>query len=92
MSGLKKNEGSRVKSKNIIQYASDQINGLDDESTLEGIKKIVAIDRITREAILMHEAEKDKIIDVSTDKMPTVTGKEIEEDVQKGSYREMIDR
>lgn len=92
MSSLERNEGSRVKNKNVIQYASDQINGLDDKNVMEGIKKIVAVDRVTKEAILTNIAEKDKIVDTNTDKMPTVTGPEIEEEFQKGSYREMIDR
>ena len=92
MSTLEKNERSRVKNKNVIQYASDKINELDSKNTMEGIKKIAAVDRVVKEAILINIAEKDKIIDTNIDKTPTVTGTEIEQDVQKGSYREMIDR
>ena len=94
MSSLNEENISRVKNKGVIQYASDQMNDptLDDKDTMEGIKRIALIDRTTREAILMHEAEKDKIISTNNGKMPVVTGTEIEEDVQKGSYREMLDR
>lgn len=92
MSSLERKEGSRVKNKNVIQYASDQINELDSKNTMEGIKRIVSVDRITREAIITHIAEKDQIVDTNTDRTPTVTGTEIEQEFQKGSYREMIDR
>ena len=75
--------GSRVKSKNVIQYASDQINNpmLEGKDTMTGIKTIVSVDKKVKEAILLHESEKDKIIDTSFGKTPIVTRAEIEEEM-----------
>ncbi len=94
MSELEMQEGSRVKNKNIIQYASDQINSLalGNKDIMAGIKTIVATDRKAKEAILLHETEKDKIIDSHLGKNPIVTGTEIEEEVNKGLYREGLER
>lgn len=52
---------SRVKSKNVIQYASDQINNpmLEDKDTITGIKTIIAVEKKVKEAILLHETEKE---------------------------------
>lgn len=94
MSTLDMNEGNRVKIKNAIQYASDEMNKptLDNKDTMTGIKTIVAVERKVREAILLHEAEKDKIIDSHLGKNPIVTGPEIEAAVNQGLYREGLER
>ena len=62
------------------------------KDTMAGIRTIVAVDKKAKEAILLHEAEKDKIIDNNLGKNPTVTGPEIEEEVNKGLYREGLER
>ncbi len=80
-------EKSSVKGKNVIQYASDKINELDDNNPMEGIKKIVAVDRLIREAIRTHEIEQERIVDSNTGKTPSVTGNEIKEAVEEGLYR-----
>lgn len=91
MNSLEQNGGSRVKSRNVIQYASDKINELAGKDTMEGIKKIVAIDRIVKEAELMHIAEKEKIYDSNSNRTPIVTGTEIEDAYKAGEYRPIIE-
>ena len=80
-------EKSSVKGKNVIQYASDKINELDDNNPMEGIKKIVAVDRLIREAIRTHEIEQERIVDSNAGKTPSITGNEIKEAVEEGLYR-----
>lgn len=89
MSSLEENEVSRVKNKNVIQYASDQMNGIGSKSTMEGIKEIVAIDKTVKNAILIKIAEKNNIVN---EKTYIPTGKDIEEALKGDLYREMVDR
>lgn len=91
MSSLEQNEGSRVKSRNVIQYASDKINELNGKDTMDGIKKIAAIDRIVKEAEMMHIAENDIIDNSNSNRTPIVTGTEIEDDYKAGEYRPIIE-
>ena len=80
-------EKSGVKGKNVIQYASDKINELDDNNQIVAIKEIATLDKIVTEAIKTYKEEQDRIVDNNKDRTPTVTGPEIKKALEEGLYR-----